>query len=110
MDEADAMAGIRSLYDWLAEARARPGMFVHGRSLAELESQCLGWSAAVDAHGIDDPGRDFNRRFRDWLRTTQGLSAARGWADAITRQCEGDADAAWPRFFEHLDAFQIASD
>ena len=102
------MADVRSLFDWLDEARQRPGMFVREKSLVELESQCTGWEAALAAHGIDEPGAGFNARFRDWLRAEHGMSVARGWADAILRESDGDVQAAWKRFFELLGAFRAA--
>jgi len=100
------MADVRSLFDWLDEARQRPGMFVREMSLAELESQCTGWEAALAAHGIDEAGAGFNRAFRDWLRAEHGMSVARGWADAILRESDGDVQAAWERFFALLEAFR----
>lgn len=96
---------VRTLFDWLAEARLRPGMFVRGHALADLESQCIGWEAALQAHSIADPAVGFNARFRDWLRAEHGLSVARGWADAIRRDAAGDREA-WERFFTLLDAFR----
>ena len=101
------MAVVRSLFDWLDEARQRPGMFVHGKSLAELESQCTGWEAALQAHGIDEAGAGFNRAFRDWLRAEHGMSVARGWAEAIRRDAASDEEA-WERFFTLLEAFRSA--
>lgn len=99
------MSDVRSLFDWLAEARRRPGMFVRGHSLAELESQCIGWEAALATHAIADPGAGFSSRFRDWLRATQGVGVARGWAEAIRRGAASDEEA-WERFFTLLDEFQ----
>lgn len=99
------MAVDRSLFDWLAEARLRPGMFVRGHALAELESQCTGWEGALQAHSIADPGAGFSQRFRDWLRAEHGLSTARGWAEAIRRGAASDEEA-WERFFTLLDAFR----
>jgi hypothetical protein len=98
------MSEVRSLFDWLAEARSRPGMFVRGHSLAELESQCTGWEAALAAHSIADPGTGFNARFRDWLRTTRGWSVSRGWAEAI-RAHTATEEQAWGMFFDLLDEF-----
>lgn len=99
------MSEVRSLFDWLAEARLRPGMFVRGRSLADLENQCIGWEGALQAHSIADPGAGFNARFRDWLRAERGLSTAGGWARAIRGGAAGD-DEAWERFFTLLDDFR----
>lgn len=79
-------------------------MFVRGRSLSHLESQCVGWEAALAAHGIADPGAGFSARFRDWLRETHGMSVARGWAEAIRRGAASDEEA-WERFFTLLDQF-----
>ena len=101
------MADVRSLFDWLEQARQRPGMFVRGHALRELESQCTGWEAALSAHGIDEPGAGFNARFRDWLRATHGMSVARGWAEAIRREAASDEEA-WGRFFALLDGFRRA--
>jgi hypothetical protein len=101
------MADVRSLADWLAEARRRPGMFVRDHSLAELEAQCVGWEGALSAHAIAEPGDGFNRRFRDWLRATHGMSVARGWAEAIRRDAASDEEA-WERFFRLLDDYRCA--
>ncbi|MFM8282753.1 MAG: hypothetical protein ACKOCW_04265 [Planctomycetaceae bacterium] len=98
----------RDLTAWLEQARKRPGMFVVGKSLAQLEAQCVGWSAALAAHGIDDCAVGFNRRFCRWLRATQGWSVSRGWADAILRASDGDPETAWTRFFELFDTFRTA--
>jgi hypothetical protein len=98
------MADVRSLVDWFEQARQRPEMFVRGKSLAELESQCTGWEGALHAHGIDETGTGFNKRFRDWLRAEHGMSVARGWAEAIRRDRTSDEEA-WERFFELLDQF-----
>jgi len=98
------MADVSDLRAWLAAARSRPGMFVTGLSLGQLEAQCTGWSAALAAHGIDEFGTGFNARFRDWLRTTRGWSVSRGWAEAIRAQAATD-EQAWGMFFDLLDEF-----
>ena len=98
---------VRSLDDWLDEARLRPGMFVRGHALADLENQCIGWEAALAAHGIDEAGARFNARFRDWLRAERGTSVCRGWAEAIRRDAASDEEA-WETFFTLLDAFRRA--
>ncbi len=99
------MAEVRPLFDWLQEARQRPGMFVRAKSLAELEAQCVGWEAGLRAHGIVELGGGFNVGFRDWLRAEYGMSVAGGWARAIRVGCSTDEEA-WERFFALVDEFR----
>jgi hypothetical protein len=99
------MPDVRTLEDLLDAVRARPGMFTVGFDLDRIETMLHGYSAALHAHGITEMGRDFNRRFSDFVNDNLGWSTSKGWADAITTNCVS-AEAAFERFFVLFDEFR----
>ncbi|MEV7862420.1 hypothetical protein AB0O86_27250 [Streptomyces hirsutus] len=95
------LAESRDVYDLLEHVRIRPGMFVRGGSLRELEMLLVGYRAALQVHHVDE---DFafapaGGPFAEWLSATRGWSMA-GWASAIERQLPDEPA---------LDAFSVCS-
>lgn len=86
--------------------RARPGMWIPDKSLAQLETMVHGYLVALRAHGVVEFGVEFNRRFSAFVYDRLGWSTSRGWADAITTNCTSP-DAAFERFFSLLDDFRL---
>lgn len=74
---------MNTIYTLLRAACERPGMFDAEASLRPLQDMCHGYSVALQNHGIDEPGVNFNRRFGDFLFRRFGWSTSCGWADAI---------------------------
>jgi hypothetical protein len=76
---------MHTIDDFLQKVRSRPSMFTVDLSLITIEDMLHGYSAALQAHGIDEPGRDFNHHFADFVYDKLGWSMSNGWARAITR-------------------------
>ncbi|MCY0933858.1 hypothetical protein [Streptomyces sp. H34-S4] len=100
------LAESRDVYDLLEHVRVRPGMFVRGGSLRELEKLLVGYRAALQVHHLDE---DFafapaGGPFAEWLSATRGWSMARGWASAIERQLPDEP--ALDAFFRLLGDFR----
>jgi hypothetical protein len=100
------MSKVQGVEDFLEAVRARPGMFVgEDYSLAALEHMLHGYSVALHAHGIEELGRDFNRRFSAFVYEKLDWSTSCGRADAIATNCVS-AEAAFHRFFMLVDEFR----
>jgi hypothetical protein len=99
------MTPYSDLYGMLQEVRRRPSMWVHDKSLADLETMLHGYSNALLVHGIQEYGTGFNARFRGYLARRFGWSISLGWAWAITANCR-DTNEAFDRFFGLVDEFR----
>ncbi|WP_329095507.1 hypothetical protein OG979_12815 [Actinomadura citrea] len=92
-------------YGFLDQVRARPGMWVRGHSLRELETLLCGYGVALLIHELDEHFA-FGPRgpFSDWLEQQYGWSLALGWAAAIEDHAEGESPLE--RFFQLVDEFR----
>lgn len=106
-------SSLSNLYDFLRAAKDRPRMYVNDYSLDELELFCHGYTVALDIHGIEEFGTDFNDRFTKFLFRQYGQGAddgwgtARGWACDIREHAQNN-ESAFNRFFELLEEFRQA--
>jgi hypothetical protein len=97
------------VYDLLEQVRIRPGMFVRRGSVQELGTMLVGYSLALQVHGV--PER-FDLRpalgpFAKWLSETQGWSMALGWDTAIEANAHGVAPLEL--FFNLLDEYRATA-
>ncbi|MEU7041305.1 hypothetical protein AB0A77_09610 [Streptomyces varsoviensis] len=94
------------VYDFLDQIRLRPGMWLSGGSLRELQTMLIGYQVALGVHSIDDPC-DFwhDGAFSQWLGTRLGGTSPLGWAADIER---GTPEGSTPveEFFRLLDAYR----
>jgi hypothetical protein len=72
------MSSMQTIDDFLQKVRSRPSMFTVDLSLVTIEDMLHGYSATLHAHGIDEPGRDFNRHFADFVYDKLGWSMSNG--------------------------------
>ena len=97
----------RSIYEVLDHnIRLRPGMWVHNGSLQELMTIVIGYSVALDVHGLSE---EFDLGpvgpFAQWLQFTRGWSMSLGWAAAIEQRAQDD-ETALDAFFRLLDEYR----
>ncbi|WP_034520781.1 hypothetical protein [Actinomadura rifamycini] len=99
------MGEVEDAYELLEHIRKRPGMWIRGGSLRELEVLLCGYGIALMVHGVDE-GFAFGPRgpFTDWLGWHYGWSTALGWAAAIESHADGEAPL--DRFFQLVDEFR----
>jgi hypothetical protein len=94
-------------YGFLEQVRPRPGMWVRGGSLRELEGLLCGYGVALMVHGIDEHFAFGSRGpFSDWLERRFGWSMVFGWAAAIEEHAEGKPPIE--RFFRLVDEFRCS--
>lgn len=93
---------MNTVYDWLDEVRARPGMYF--TELEQLETMIHGYLRALSTHRIDE-GVPSLVHFPDWLRRRTGWSMSCGWADAFRREVEPEVQVK--RVFGFLDEFRL---
>jgi hypothetical protein len=95
-----------SIFAWLDEVRARPGMFVGGaeRPLDVLESMVWGYYTALSTRGIVELVPEMKRHFSDWLHHRTSWSVSRGWADAIASHAQKRPHLAL--FFDLVDEYR----
>lgn len=99
----------RDVYDFLDQVRLRPGMFVRGGSLLELQAMLYGYRVASEIHG-SEAMTDFEHRgpFAEWLWPRLGYTYASplGWAVEITKAAEAGGRAGIDLFFDLLSEFK----
>lgn len=90
-------AVFENVFGWLEFVRLRPGMFVRGGSLHELQTLLAGYDTALNIHGVDEgvPRMD---HFSAWLLHHTGWPLALGWATAIERH-PVNGESAMDTFF-----------
>ncbi|MBZ4319961.1 barstar family protein [Streptomyces huiliensis] len=93
-------------YDFLDQIRLRPGMWLPGGSLHDLQSMLIGYQVALGVHSIGEPC-DFwpGGAFSQWLGTHLGGGSALGWAADIERHTP-DGSTPVEEFFRLLDAYR----
>ena len=99
------------IYDYIAEMKARPGMYTTDNSLFPLEMQLYGYVACLLRNGILETyeGRKFEPgEFAHWLWEELGWSGSMGFAFAITEH-SSDSETALVTFFELVDRFRYGS-
>ncbi|MHC0432545.1 barstar family protein [Streptomyces sp. O3] len=94
------------VYDFLDQIRLRPGMWLPGGSLHDLQTMLIGYQVALGVHSIDDPC-DFwhGGAFSQWLGTHLGGTSPLGWAADIERNTP-DGSTPVEEFFRLLDAYR----
>ena len=81
-------------------------MWVHNGSLQELMAILIGYSVALDVHGVPE---EFDLGpvgpFAQWLQSTRGWPMSLGWAAAIEQRAQDD-ETALDAFFRLLDEYR----
>ena len=99
---------VRSINDLLDAVRSRPGMYLRGESLRELETLLHGYEACLTTHEIAESSKwplYSSSAFADWLRRTKGWSLSAGVADAVHSSLN-PGENALDRFFALLDEYR----
>ncbi|MEK9520058.1 hypothetical protein MIU24_11695 [Streptomyces venezuelae] len=109
MTTAKPVGECRDVYDFLDQVRLRPGMFVRGGSLLELQAMLYGYRVASEIHG-PQAVLDFEHEgpFTEWLWPRLGRTYASplGWAIEITKAAEASGRAGIDLFFDLLNEFK----
>ncbi|ASP33468.1 hypothetical protein [Labrenzia sp. VG12] len=102
---------MSNIYEYIAQMKARPGMFTKDKALDTLEVMLHGYVACLKANGLREEydGRPFEpSAFSIWLYEELGWSGSLGFAWAIEQHTEG-RDAAFDRFFELVGRYRHSS-
>ncbi len=96
---------FRDVFDFIDQVRARPGMWVRGGALRDLENMLSGYWVALGVHGVAE-GFAFGPQgsFPDWLQQRYGWPMSLGWADAIEKYA--GQGPALDEFFRLVDEFR----
>ncbi|MGA5566365.1 hypothetical protein ACPCUV_35085 [Streptomyces platensis] len=94
------------VYDFLDQIRLRPGMWLPGGRLQDLQCILVGYRVALGVHSIDEPfafwpEADFTR----WLHEKHGISSSLGWAAAIEQRATAETTPV-EEFFRLLDGYR----
>ncbi|WP_432066129.1 barstar family protein [Streptomyces sp. C10-9-1] len=94
------------VYDFLDQIRLRPGMWLPGGSLHDLQTMLIGYQVALGVHSIKEPG-DFwhGGAFSQWLGTRFGDTSPLGWAADIERNTPSGSTPV-EEFFRLLDGYR----
>ncbi|MGW4699795.1 barstar family protein [Streptomyces sp. NPDC004285] len=94
------------VYEFLDRIRLRPGAWLSGGSLRDLQSMLIGYQAALGVHSIDEPC-DFwhGGAFSQWLGARLGGTSPLGWAAGIERNTPAGSTPV-EEFFRLLDAYR----
>ncbi|ANN21588.1 hypothetical protein SD37_06175 [Amycolatopsis orientalis] len=80
-------------------------MWIRDGSLRALENILIGYSVALDVHGIDEkPVMWPDGPFAQWVQSRFGWSMSAGWAFAIQAHAEGEEPLEV--FFRLLDEYR----
>ncbi|WP_328909972.1 hypothetical protein OG230_10905 [Streptomyces sp. NBC_00234] len=100
---------LHDVYDFLDQVRMRPGMFVRGGSLLELQAILYGYRVASEIYS-SQPMTDFEHTgpFAEWLWPQLGRSHSSpvGWAVEITKAADTVDKSAVELLFDLLDKFK----
>lgn len=100
-----------TVFTLLSEIRERPAMFVggdesdRGAQLRQLETLLYGYGLAVEAHGLEDPGRDFVKSFAVYVNKRFGWPTALGPIVAILDAASPSQDP-WELFWKLVNDFK----
>jgi hypothetical protein len=96
---------------WLDLIRVRPGMYLgtgppnYGAMLDRLDTWIVGYSEAVRAHEVRDPGIDLYSSFWQFLEGRLDRHMSEGTIPTIRLVSMTDAEA-WETYWRLLDAFR----
>jgi hypothetical protein len=101
-----------TVFDLLEDIEKRPGIYLgwtpkqRGKQLHSLEGILVGYSHAVNRHGIDEPGRNFCQSFGHFLRMRYGWAEAEelGPIAEIRRRAASDEEA-WQMVWKLIRVF-----
>ncbi|MFD4539888.1 barstar family protein [Streptomyces bauhiniae] len=98
--------GCTDVYDFLDRIRLRPGAWLSGGSLRDLQSLLIGYQVALGVHSSDELC-DFwhGGPFSQWLGTRLGGASPLGWSEDIERNTPEDS-TPFDEFFLLLDAYR----
>ncbi|MFD5365498.1 hypothetical protein [Streptomyces sp. NPDC127103] len=99
----------RDVYEFLDQVRMRPGMFVRGGSLLELQAMLHGYRVASEIHS-PQAVLDFEHAgpFTEWLWPRLGYAHASpmGWAIEVMKAAEASGRAGIDLFFDLLSEYK----
>ncbi len=82
-----------------------PGLWLPQGSLRVLENMLVGYSVALDVHGVDEEFAMWpSGPFAMWLQDRYGWGMALGWARAIEEHADGEEPLTV--FFRLLDEYR----
>ncbi len=58
-------------------------MWLRGKSLLQIQTICVGYSTALEIHGIKEFGTTFDHDFSEFIGKKYGVSTCLGWARTI---------------------------
>ncbi|MFD0417783.1 barstar family protein [Streptomyces sp. NPDC127108] len=100
------MRGCSDVYDVLEQIRLRPGMWLPGGSLKDLESLLVGYRVALAVHAQSEPFAFWPEEdFTHWLHRHYATTSSLTWAAEIERRTPADSTPV-EEFFRLLDAFK----
>ncbi|MFC1408827.1 barstar family protein [Streptacidiphilus sp. N1-12] len=94
------------VYDFLEQVRLRPGVWVPGGSLEQLQAMLIGYQVALGVHSVDEPF-DFwpSGPFSAWLGRRYGGHGPLDWAVEIARVTPAGSTPV-EEFFTLLDHYR----
>ena len=100
------------IYDYIADMKARPGMYTVDNSLFPLEMPLYGYVACLHRNDVMEiyEGRQFEPgEFAAWLWDVLGWSGSMGFAHAITEHSQ-EAETVLGTFFDLVERFRYSAE
>ena len=100
-----------TVFDLLKSIEQRPNVYLGGTDadrgvqLRRLEMLLLGYSHALNQHGIEEPGLGLLHELGAYLRKHSGWSMASGVIEAVLRE-SSDTHHAWQVFWKAVWEFR----
>lgn len=99
----------RKIYEQLALIQERPWLLLTSKSITALQNYLNGYTMWIigdkDAY---HPGEPMFDDFKYWLlnKTNTQTHLGNPYSRVLLRECEGDEEKAFDRFFEYLEVYK----
>ena len=108
MDSDIKIVSARKIYEVLDSMRSKPYLWLTSKSITALQNFMNGYLQLGYANDIYNKDEPFIDEFKYWIlsRDEDHSGVGNPYSDVLLRECDGDEEKAFDKFFECLDEFK----